>query len=361
MTGHIYIYGEIVSYQAKDIQDHGYTSLRTVIDSFNNQKDSEDFVVHIHSVGGEVEEGLAIYDFLKNCGKPVTTKVEGMCASIASVILMAGYKREASKNSTVFIHNAWTVAMGDSIQLEKASRDLKEYTDIIKAVYKTNVSIDDELLNSLMNEETSLKSSQALEYGFITEITNATKAVAKINKKNMAFNLNSIKKSLGMDVTEPKKELVKNVMLTLEDGTQVESSSDESIPKVGDKITLEDGSKAPDADHVLESGYVVTTENGVITEVVEPQDEVVESDEVIALKNELESAKAENLELKESIKNSIESNKSLKSEFEETKKVLTEATKLYNILKNSSSVEINTEKKEETNNTGIKSRVYNNK
>lgn len=361
MVGHIYIYGEIENYQGDNANEHGVCSLKSVVNSYNNQSEATEFVVHIHSNGGDVHEGLAIYDFLKSSGKNITTRVDGMCASIASVILLAGTFREATENSNVFIHNAWTMAVGDANELEETSKGLRKYTDIIKAIYLKETNLSSENITYLMDNETSFTLDECLENGFVNKKVNQLKAVAKLNIKNN-MDLKAISKTLKEALTGKESQPIKNVLLTLVDGTSIDSSSEDATPAVGDVLKLEGGEAVPDAVHELQSGYNVTTEGGIITEVEkieeiesteESTEEVVEDSIVLenkALKAELET-------LKNSISNSSKEVEVLKASNKETLDTLKEAMTVVNKLRNSTSKEINTSKEEDKPRIGITSRV----
>jgi ATP-dependent protease ClpP protease subunit len=341
MVGHIYIYGEIANLQDKESSEYGVVSLSSVVNAVNTQQDAEEFIVHIHSVGGDVYEGLAIYDFLNSLDKKVTTVNEGLTASIATVVYLAGDERQATPNSQIFIHNAWTMTIGDADELAKQSEGLRKYNELISDIYvsKTNLTKEESL--SLMKVETEFNSDQQIEKGFATIKVEKLKAVAKINTNKM--NIKDSLKKISDDLGITKKE-IKNVMLTLEDGTQIESSSEVAEPVVGDKLTLEDGSNVPDAEHVLQSGFKVTTVDGIITEVAPIEEEIVPVEEEVVpseLEMEVSALKVELSELKNSINGQSESLESLKNLIPIIEK-----------MNKSVSPEINTNKKEqEINNT----------
>tara|TARA_R110000744_G_scaffold93825_5_gene181231 strand:- start:2132 stop:3175 length:1044 start_codon:yes stop_codon:yes gene_type:complete len=342
MIGHIYIYGEIANIQDKEASDYGIVSLSSVVNAVNSQKEAEEFIVHIHSVGGDVYEGLAIYDFLNSLDKKVTTVNEGLTASIATVVYLAGEERQATPNSQLFIHNAWTMTIGDADELAKQSEGLRKYNELISDIYvsKTNLTKEESL--SFMKVETEFNSDQQVANGFATIKVEKLKAVAKINTNKM--NIKDSLKKISDDLGITKKE-IKNVMLTLEDGTQIESSSEDAEPIVGDKLTMEDGTNVADAEHVLQSGYTVTTVDGIITEVAVVEEEIAPVEEEVVEPSELEvevsALKAELSELKNSINGQVESLESLKNLIPIIEK-----------MNKSVSPEINTNKKEvEINNT----------
>lgn len=126
--------------------------------------------VRINSYGGDVSEGLAIYNALKACGRPVTTVVDGFACSIASVVFMAGERRVMSPASLLMVHNPWMSTEGNAEQLRKDAEDLDIIAEASKAAYVNASGIDRQELDSLMDAETWIESSRALELGLATEV-----------------------------------------------------------------------------------------------------------------------------------------------------------------------------------------------
>ena len=126
--------------------------------------------VHINSYGGDVSEGLAIYNTLRSSGKNVTTICDGFACSAASVVFMAGSKRVMSPASLLMIHNAWTVAMGNSEELRTQADDLETITQASVEAYKLVATISEEEIKELMDNETWILPEDAKAYGFATDI-----------------------------------------------------------------------------------------------------------------------------------------------------------------------------------------------
>lgn len=127
--------------------------------------------VHINSYGGEVAEGLAIYNALRRHKAKVVTTCDGFACSIASVIFMAGDERLMSKASLLMIHNAWTSAYGvNANDLRKLAEDMDAITARSKAAYLDRVSIDEDELSELMDAESWISPDDAVEKGFATGI-----------------------------------------------------------------------------------------------------------------------------------------------------------------------------------------------
>ena len=127
--------------------------------------------VHINSYGGEVAEGLAIYSALRRHKAYVRTTCDGFACSIASVIFMAGDERLMSDASLLMIHNAWTSALGvNAADLRKLADDMDTITSASKSAYMARVSITEDELTELMDAETWISPSDAVDMGFATEI-----------------------------------------------------------------------------------------------------------------------------------------------------------------------------------------------
>lgn len=142
--------------------------------------------VGIMSVGGDVREGLAIYDALREAsanGQEVKTFALGITASIASIIFMAGDVREVSDNAEIMIHNASTGLFGNKHELKEAVEFLDSIDDKLISVYvdRTDLSIED--VTELVNKETFMSADEAVNKGFATDKTNVLALVAMINKQ----------------------------------------------------------------------------------------------------------------------------------------------------------------------------------
>ena len=162
----LYIYGDITSYKwyeddvsaydlSKDLQSLGGKALK----------------VRINSYGGEVAQGLAIYNLLKDYAGEVTTICDGFACSAASVVFMAGTKRIMPRSSLLMIHNAWTWASGDADDLRKAADDLEKITQPSVEIYTSVSNLDADEIKAMMDAETWIDADEALDFGFATEIS----------------------------------------------------------------------------------------------------------------------------------------------------------------------------------------------
>ena len=93
--------------------------------------------VHINSLGGDVFDGIAIYNTLLQNPATINIIIEGVAASIASVIAMAGDKVSMFETAMFMVHKPWTIAVGNSKDMEKSAEILDKIQDSIKAAYKS--------------------------------------------------------------------------------------------------------------------------------------------------------------------------------------------------------------------------------
>lgn len=130
--------------------------------------------VYINSYGGDVKEGLGIYNLLSRSKAYKTVYVDGFACSIASVIAMAGDKVIMGANTLMMIHNASMGAYGTSADLRKAADDLDVINSSAISSYKTKAGdkLDDNTLQGLLNQQAWLTAEQCVSYGLADEIAN---------------------------------------------------------------------------------------------------------------------------------------------------------------------------------------------
>ena len=126
--------------------------------------------IYINSPGGDCVAAAQIYNMLMEYPGDVTVKIDGIAASAASVIAMAGTRVLMSPVSTMMIHNPLTVAIGDSEEMRKAIQMLDEYKESIINAYEIKTGLSRAKLSHLMDAETWMNANKALELGFCDEI-----------------------------------------------------------------------------------------------------------------------------------------------------------------------------------------------
>lgn len=131
---------------------------------------SGDITVWINSPGGDCVAAAQIYNMLMDYPGNVTVKIDGIAASAASVIAMAGTKVMVSPVSMLMIHNPATVAFGDSTEIQKAISMLDEVKESIINAYEIKTGLSRAKLSRLMDAETWMDAHSAVELGFADEI-----------------------------------------------------------------------------------------------------------------------------------------------------------------------------------------------
>ena len=127
---------------------------------------SGDITVWLNSPGGDCVAAAQIYNMLMDYKGSVTVKIDGIAASAASVIAMAGTKVLMSPVSTMFIHNPMTIAYGNSDEMQKAIEMLQEVKESIINAYEIKTGLSRAKLSRLMDAETWMDANKAVELGF---------------------------------------------------------------------------------------------------------------------------------------------------------------------------------------------------
>lgn len=178
----IYIYGDITSWEWFDSDVSSYTLSKEL-----EGLDVDVINVYINSYGGEVAEGLAIYNALRRHKSKIKTYTDGFACSIASVIFMAGDERIMNNSSLIMIHNAWTYTAGNANDLRAEADALEKITQASINAYMEHVNISEDELKDLLDKDTWLLPNEALEMGFATSVVadNATNKASQNIKKTL--------------------------------------------------------------------------------------------------------------------------------------------------------------------------------
>ncbi len=129
-----------------------------------------DIAVWINSPGGDVFAAAQIYDMLMDYPHNVTVKIDGLAASAASVIAMAGTEVQMSPVGMMMLHNPSTIAWGDSAELKKAISMLDEVKESIINAYEIKTGLPRDKISRLMDNESWFNATKAKELGFIDKI-----------------------------------------------------------------------------------------------------------------------------------------------------------------------------------------------
>ena len=154
-----------------------------------------DLVVWINSPGGDCVAAAQIYNMLMDYPHDVTVKVDGLAASAASVIAMAGTKVLMSPVALMMIHNPLTVAIGDTEEMQKAIDMLSEVKESILNAYEIKTGLSRAKLSHLMDAETWMNANKAIELGFADDLLFTTEDNA-LTENSFAFSRRAVTNSL---------------------------------------------------------------------------------------------------------------------------------------------------------------------
>lgn len=182
--------------------------------------------MNINSPGGDVFDGVSIHNLLVSHDASVTTRVYGLAASAASIVAIAGDSVLMGEGSFLMIHNAWSMAVGDTREMSKMARTLSSIDKELAASYASHTGIDTEAIKVLMDAETWISAADAVDQGFadgtfeapsnaensfdLSAFKNVPKALVKKSPKRSA------KASKSAELPTPQTENLLPVMAALE-------------------------------------------------------------------------------------------------------------------------------------------------
>jgi len=140
--------------------------------------------LRINSVGGSVTEGAAIYNALRRHQGGLTVHVDGLAASMASVIAMAGDKTLVADNALLMIHNPWSISMGDAETMRKEAAVLDKIKSTLVNAYTRKTGMDAATIGQMMDAETWLDSTEAVAMGFADGIEDGIEAAASLTRES---------------------------------------------------------------------------------------------------------------------------------------------------------------------------------
>lgn len=141
-----------------------------------------DVTIRINSPGGDVFDGFAIYNLLAQHKGKKTVYIDGLAASAASVVAMAGDEIVMGDNALMMIHNPWTMSLGNSAEMRSTADLLDKIRDSIVTTYATKSTLDGATIADLMEKETWFSADEAVADGFATSTTASDKQVSNVAK-----------------------------------------------------------------------------------------------------------------------------------------------------------------------------------
>lgn len=270
---------------------------KSFIEEIKNIQNDTPVLLRINSPGGSVIDGLAIYDAISRMPQKVTARIEGIAASMASVIALAADEIVMSENSLYMIHNVWGGEVGESGDLRKAADLMDKMGERLVSIYMSKTGKSEDVIRSWMNKETWFNSQEAVEAGFVHSVEEPIRMAAKfdINKydyKNKSLvnklfnnqkkenqmekefeNLKSFISELFAKKNEMKDVNILDNDIVIEKMSALEESIEESnkaILELNGKIVEKDGYIATLEDEV--SSFKVAKMEGTPSDVVPAKD-----------------------------------------------------------------------------------------
>ena len=182
----------------------GGVNAQGFIEEIKSFKDSP-MNLHINCVGGDVFDGMAIFNIIKKRTAKTTVYIEGIAASMGSVIALAADSVVMAENSLFMIHNAWGGAMGEAKEMKKTAKLLDKISGEIADIYVKKTKLPYDKVKEMMDEETWLNAEEALELGFIDSISDAIKVAGKYDVSKFKNITNKeIKNKLSINIKSKK-------------------------------------------------------------------------------------------------------------------------------------------------------------
>jgi len=267
----VYIFDEIGSYGI------------TAQDFISEMKEYKDTPVNlrINCLGGDVFDGMAMYNIIKKREAKTTSYIEGIAASMGSVIALAADEVIMAENSLFMIHNAWGGAMGEAEDMRKTASVLEKISGEIANIYKRKTRLSLDRIQDMMDEETWLNAEEAFELGFVDTISDSIKVAAKYDvSKFKNITTEQIHNKLNINVNNKKMtEELKNWFNNKVDEivASVKGADDKSEDVVTEvNVMLSDNEEISNKLSSFEAS--ITDLNG----------------KIVSLEEELSSAKGEN-------------------------------------------------------------------
>ena len=183
--GELYIYGEIDDFKFWGDE----VTPTTIKEELDKLKDVSSINVYVNSPGGGVFAGVAIYNELKRFNKPTTAYIDGLAASIASLIVLAADKVVMPSNAMMMIHNPWVYVAGDAPKLRNLADRLDKVTDsVLLETYAAKTGLPKDDLKKMLDDETWLSGEEAVELGFADVLEEEQKIAACYVGDNIKFN-----------------------------------------------------------------------------------------------------------------------------------------------------------------------------
>lgn len=205
-AGEIYLYGVI----GEDFWGDGITA-KQFSEDLKSLRSVSTIDVRINSEGGDVFAGRTMYTLLRDHNAKIVVHVDGLAASAASFIAMAGEEIHIGEGAFMMIHNAWSVAIGDAFEMRRRADLLDSVSATIRDTYAARSGQSIEQIAAWMNEETWMTGSECVDRGFADRLVEDLKVAAKVQHgevfKNMPAKLRPRRASVAASVAALRESI----------------------------------------------------------------------------------------------------------------------------------------------------------
>ena len=272
-TADVYIFEEIGMYGV------------TAQDFISEIKDLKDKPINlrINSLGGDVFNGMAIYNVIKKRESKTTVYVEGIAASIATIIALGADEVIMSENSLFMIHNAWGGTMGNSKDMRKSADTLDKISNELTEIYVKKTGLAYNRVTEMMDEETWLSAEEAYDLGFVDTISDAIKIAAK-------YDVSKFKNITNEEIKNKFNINIKNRKMTNELKEWFNSKVDEIVAAVKSDVKV-----SKDVVEQTEIAVNLSDKEEIMNKISDFETKNIElTEKITSLEEELVNAKGTN-------------------------------------------------------------------
>lgn len=199
-------------------------------DDLQNLGDIKELKVYINSPGGDVFAGQAIHSMLRRHQARVMVYVDGLAASAASLVAMAGDRIIMPRNAMMMVHRPWTIVAGNAATLRQIADDLDKIMESMLAVYESRTGLDRTRVMELLDAETWMTAEEAVSLGFADEIEEAKAVVASISSQGRLV-VNGVEVDLSQFRNPPKVLVATAPVPEVSNGVVPDDVSRETAPE----------------------------------------------------------------------------------------------------------------------------------
>lgn len=171
-----------------DNSEWGFASAKGLINQIKALGNIENITLRINSVGGDVFQAQTMYSYLRSHAAKITVRIDGLAASAASLVAMAGDKIIMPSNALMMIHNPAGGVYGEAEDMRDTAEILDKIRDTIANVYVAKTGLDREKIISMMNDETWMTATEAHDLKFCDEVEEGVAVTAMAVKGGTIFS-----------------------------------------------------------------------------------------------------------------------------------------------------------------------------